>query len=404
MRDFVALQEFVPQEKEHDGRCIWCAARGPKNRAHIISRRLTNAATNGVVLRFSVCRDCNSKCGKIEEWVLRRTPLSWVRLMVNLAANADSDTRAVPSYFYTDTLRQWVVFDLDAKHTRYAVPTQLLLGANVEPCLISESPPIKHDKEMRAIQDAVGCSSFRTDVRPTLPADFAPRFLLQGDSVTLVVRSPDQAGTAKEEVRGIMDVPNSRRRVQLKHKGEERWHFQWSRPNWARFCAKTAYEALCLFEGADRCLDPAYETVRTFVLGGVSGAGKEMVFDQHGLLPNSSVPLPVQIDLTRGQYAPRCAQLVQLRPEPCMHSVLLYELSGWVVASVSFSGFEPSTLILAGPDAHLDDMYILVYDDREQEYSCSKLAYDRTRPVIPLSVPSAVLRALASTYRLGALD
>ncbi len=83
-----------------------------------------------------------------------------------------------------------------------------------------------------------------------------------------------------------------------------------------------------------------------------------------------------------------------------MHIVTLYEIRGWVIASVVFAGFPPSVLILGGPDEHLHDLYELIYNDQEAVFDFVCLAYDQAKPVIPMPVPGDRFSDLAETYRL----
>jgi hypothetical protein len=67
-----------------------------------------------------------------------------------------------------------------------------------------------------------------------------------------------------------------------------------------------------------------------------------------------------------------------------MHAVALYEIGGWICSSISIAGFPPSFLVLAGPDAHLDDFYIAIYDDEEDEFHYLKLPNDCQSPLVAL--------------------
>src|SRR5258708_7138447 len=124
--DFVAFQQFRPVERPAPEGCIWCGKKRSTNRAHIISRKLITGAHNTPTLRFSVCESCNSVCGRLEEWVLRFTPLSWLRLMHYVGANCKGTSRHVPSYFFSELLQELVVFFLDANTRTHVVSTQLI--------------------------------------------------------------------------------------------------------------------------------------------------------------------------------------------------------------------------------------------------------------------------------------
>ncbi len=397
---YIAVQEFIPEEHEAADRCIWCGRRASKNRAHIISRKLSVRAQRCPVLRFSVCQDCNSACGRVEEWVLRYTPLSWIRFMRYLDSNRASNTRTVPSCFFDSSLNQWIIFHLDPVREEYAIPPQLFVSDRDEIFMLTQSDQRMHENELCRVLTAVRQGTFAVDERPTLPEGFAPRLMLQQEHVVLVCRRRE---TMKVVVRALASRGPDKtlaHRIRLKNSGQRRHHFKWSPVNWARFCAKTAYETLCLFEGSSTCLLPPYRRVRDFVRSGECSEGRELVFDEKGPMRDVDVPLPVCLDLTIGQNAPRPLVVMTGCCDAAMHSVLLQETSGWVVSSVSFAGFPPSVIVLAGPNAHLNDLYELIYDDEEEAYHFVRLAYDQTKPIIPLPLSGELVENMRATYRL----
>ena len=69
-------KEIYPSELKLNKECIWCKKNNKKNRAHIISKKITLNVHNAPVLKFGVCESCNSICGKLEEWILSRTQLN----------------------------------------------------------------------------------------------------------------------------------------------------------------------------------------------------------------------------------------------------------------------------------------------------------------------------------------
>jgi hypothetical protein len=204
-----------------------------------------------------------------------------------------------------------------------------------------------------------------------------------------------------ETVRNTRPREAFRCRTRPRSSGRDRQHFKWPKENWIKFCAKIAYETLCLFEGSERCLQTEFERVRSFVLSGVSEHYREIVFDEHGPLGRQDVPNTlVGVDLTCGQECPRDFLALSTRVDLGMHSVVLYEIDGWVYSSISISGFPATSLVLGGPDAHLSDLYILVYDDQIDEFDTVCLAHDPSQPVIPLPLRGHMSEALARTYKL----
>ena len=397
---FIALQQFVPQERKPCANCIWCGQVSPANRAHIISRKLTTGARNTPTLRFNICKACNSTCGRLEEWILRFTPLSWVRMMLYLLPGSEATTRYVPSYFFSAILNDWVVFHLEGKTRSYVVSSQLILSPEFSANLLTAAPQELHEQLLSRMIAALRDKSYNIDVRGSLPVDFSPRLLLDNERVLLIARTDAESQRFTEHAAQLDTLPRNAQRLRLENTGREQHHFQWSKTNWARFCAKTALETLCLFEGGEKCLRPAFRLVREFVLRETQKKGREIVFTEKGPRFAQDVPKPVFIDLTPGQSAPQPIAALLPHGEPGMHIVTLYEVRGWVMASLVFGGFPPSVLILGGPDEHLADLYQLIYDDEEAIFDFICLAYDQTKPAFPMPVPGDSFSDLAETYGL----
>jgi hypothetical protein len=398
--NYIAFQEYIPIEQQSGNRCIWCGNVSKKNRAHIIAKKLTTQAIQAPVLRATVCQNCNSVCGKLEAWILRKTPLSWIRFMSYLDSSKTSKSSNSLSYCYSESFREWIVFYLGTYG--YVIPPQLLLRKS-SATLISGSETFSEvEEERKLLFELLQKRQYDFDVRASLPLDFTARLVRYTSHTTAVCRCQaefeDCIGTPN--VSKYEDLGGEKRR--LENTGNERIHFMWSRAKWAQFCAKSAYEALCLFEGAAVCLQPAYQETRKFVLKQNETSGREILFSKHGPLSKNDVPQPVGLDLTLGQNAPGIAALVS-GVDPLMHSILLYEIDGWVAATVSFAGFPPSVLILAGPNAHLNDLYHLIYDNKEHSYHFLRLAFDQTRPIIQLPFGGHSIDQLAKTYRLNCI-
>lgn len=396
--NFLAFQEFEPRERRASPKCVWCGASARTNRAHIVSRKLSAGARNAPTLRFSVCEGCNSRCGALEQWVLRFTPLCWVRFMLYPASRGT--TRDVPSYFFSGALNEWVVFHLDAASHSYAVATQLLLSSKSSPTLLTQDAPASHSLLHKRIMASIREKAFKTNIHESLPASFSPRFLLEGERILLVSRTTHEAQAFIQHVSGMEWRARAASRMCLENTGRKQLHFRWSKANWARFCAKMAFEALCLFEGGEKCLRPGFAVVRDFVTRREIQFGREVVFDEKGPCSGRDVPTPVFLDLTVSQTAPQPIAAVLPHAEAGMHVVNLYEIRGWVLASVVVAGFPPSVLVLGGPDEHLDDYYQMIYDEQECSYKFTRLAYDRSKPIVPMAVPGDLFSELAETYGL----
>lgn len=395
---FVAFQQYDPVEHPAPEGCIWCGKRNPTNRSHIVSRKLAPGANRTPTLHVSVCTSCNSACGKLEEWVLRYTPLSWLRFMLYLGSSGTSDR--IPSYFFSESMQDWVVFHFDGSSRSYVIVTQLLNPFESTPTLLTPLPREQHNSLLREIASSVASTSYLVDVRPSLPEGFSPRFLLDKNQVILVARTEVEASRAASSLTDLDWRTGTAEYARLGNSGRERHHFRWSKENWARFCAKAALEALCLFEGGTKCLSPAFRTVRRFVIDGSLAHGREIRFDQNGPVDGANVPVISSLDLTNGQNAPQPITAVVPHCDAGVHAILVYEAQGWVLASVVFAGFPAAVLVLGGPDEHLADFYQLIYDDQEGSFDFVRLAYDQERPFIPLRMSGDMVDKIAETYGL----
>ncbi|MDD5706859.1 MAG: hypothetical protein PHR35_13125 [Kiritimatiellae bacterium] len=297
-------------------------------------------------------------------------------------------------------MNEWVVFHLDGASHSYAVATQLLLSPESNHTLLTEEAPESYPLLSSRIVAALRNKAFRTEIRESLPAGFSPRFLLEGEHILLVARTTSEAEASIEHASGVDWATPTATHICLKNTGREQHHFRWSRVNWARFCAKTAFEALCLFEGGEKCLRPGFALVRDFVTGGEIQSGREVVFDEKGPRSARDVPTPVFLDLTVRQAAPQPIAAVLPHAEAGMHVVNLYEVRGWVLASVVVAGFPPSVLVLGGPDEHLGDFYQMIYDYQKCTFEFARLAYDRSKPIVPMAIPGDSFSDIAETYRL----
>lgn len=398
MSDFLAFQEFTPTEEIAGGPCIWCGLDMLKNRAHIISKKLVSTGSNTPILSGSVCEKCNSACGRVEQWILRNTPLAWIRHFLYTSANRDAQVPRTPAYYYASNLREWVVYHLDSANRRYCVPTQLLLNETGLLQLITNEPPAAQTCVTNSLLDKLKAGKLLKDIKPTLPTDFSPRLIVDDEEVILIAKcEADCRSFCRAAQQSLSQA--SAKRTRLGNTGEERQHFRWSKDNWVKFCAKVCYETLCLFEGRERCLRPCFAQLRQYVLSGPSKKSREILFNEHGPIRDKDIPDLVHADLSVGQNCPEYFPAILSHADRGMHSIMIYESEGWICASVSFAGFPPSALILGGPDEHLQDVYSVVYDEHENKFLYTRLAFDRTKPIIPMAI-AGNLSALAKTNKL----
>jgi len=397
MTEYVAFQQFTPKEYQSEKRCIWCGQEKLHNKAHIISRKLTLTSHQSAILRYSVCQSCNSECGQLENWILRNSPLGWTRFFHYLSSNKESDSSAIPSYFYAEDQHEWLVYRLEGKSTK-VIDSQLILKKDGQLMLFIEEP----ESQLDTIRSHIRIGTYILDIRPSLPEDFSPRALVNQEQVIVIARTKEEIVLFVDVIRNKNWGEKSKNRVQLKSTQRNRQHFKWSRENWVKFCAKISYETLCLFEGSEYCLKSEFERVRSFVLAGVSSHCREIVFNEHGPMGSRDTPNTQGcIDLTQGQNCPKDFFALLPHVSQGMHEVILYEIDGWVCSSVSISGFPACCMVFGGPDTHLKDLYMLVYDNQTDEFDTVCLAYDRYRPVIPLPIRGKMREALVRTYKLG---
>jgi hypothetical protein len=302
--------------------------------------------------------------------------------------------------FYSELLSDWVVFHLDAASQSYVIPTQVIRLTSDDPELLTQKPLAKHKSELEMINAAVSSGAFMTDIRTTLPEGFSPRLLFDQEKVIFIAQNENDARLSFDGLTKLQMLASDSKISELGNSGGEQYHFRWSRANWTRFCAKSAFEALCLFEGADKCLSPTFETVRNFVINGPLQSGREMVFNKNGPLREQDVPIVNLVDLTVAQNAPETIDAIVPGAEAGMHVIIVYEINGWILAGVVFAGFPPTILVLGGPGEHLADIYQLIYDDKEAGYDFVKLAYDKSKPIIPLNIPGARFNVIAESYHL----
>lgn len=400
MRDFLAFQEFKPVEARYGNQCIWCLKDNPKDRSHIISRKLAvrNHITN--LLRGSVCANCNRKFSQLELWILRNTPLGWIRLYFYHDSNRFSNTNCIFSYFYTNEFQDWIVFTIEGtKETRHIV-CQLILKKN-KLKFISEYDPDTASLYYNRISDDIQNNDFVEDIEKDLPEDFSPRAIIDNDRIIVIAKDADGSLEFKKHIQDAkFGVPATTDHVKPTDDGRTFQHFRWSKSNWVRFCAKIAFESLCLFEGAELCLRSEFDQVRSYAISSISKQDRKLIFNEHGPVRGSDTPMPVFVDLSNGQNCPQNLNAPLIQSGAGMHTIAVYEINGWTCASISISGFPPSFLVMGGPEVHLRDFYISQYDVEEDEFHYLKLAYDKSTPVIPIQIEGGQVDEIAKTYNL----
>jgi hypothetical protein len=304
----------------------------------------------------------------------------------------------VPSYFYANNLGEWLVYHIETGG-RKIIPSQVLLLRDGSIKLFSQKLQNTHESEAEAIVTSLRNRRFRADINIKLPADFCPRALFEKGTVVVIARTDKDCKLfLKELLTQKFDI-TSGNLFHLGGSAQDRQHFRWSRINWLKFCAKISYETLCLFEGPRRCLEPEFEMIRNYVLQGPSQKSRELVFTNHGPFSASDTPTFVNADLSVEQKYPSLPAMLG-HVEAGMHNIIIHECEGWVCSSVAIAGFPPCFLVMGGPNAHLADLYQMLYDEENDRFHFLRLAYDQTRPVIPLQVEGDIKETIARTYKL----
>jgi len=253
------------------------------------------------------------------------------------------------------------------------------------------------------IFDSIRTNDFVEYVERSLPPDFSPRAIINDDKVIVIAKDAKGLFEVKKCIEGAKSEPSTASHIRFTDDGRNFQHFRWSKSNWIRFCAKIAFESLCLFKGAEFCLRSEFDQARSYAMSSISKQGRSIIFDEHGPVTENDTPMPVFVDLSKGQDCPTNLNAPLSHSEPAMHTVDIYEINGWICASISISGFPPSFLILGGPELHLRDFYTVLYDDEEDEFHYLKLAYDETLPVIPIQIKGGQMDELAKTYNLRSI-
>ena len=399
MGDFLAFQEFKPLETDHENRCIWCRTDYPKNRAHIVSKKLTVRDHTANLLRDSVCEKCNREFGRLECWILRNTPLVWIRLYFYHTSNRLSNTNSILSYFYANEFKDWIVFTIEGtKETRHVV-CQLILKKN-KLTFISEYDPDTASLHYNRIFNNIQNNDFVEDIERDLPGDFSPRAIIDDDRIIVIAKDASGLLEFKKHVQDAKSGVPAAAHVKPTDDGGNYQHFKWSKSNWVRFCAKIAFESLCLFEGAELCLRSEFDQVRSYAMSSVSKHSRNLIFNEHGPIRESDTPMPIFVDLSKGQNCPENLSAPLIQSGLGMHTIAVYEINGWICASISISGFPPSFLVLGGPEVHLNDFYIAQYDYEEDEFHYLELAHDETTAVIPIQINGDKFDEIAKTYKL----
>jgi hypothetical protein len=93
-------------------------------------------------------------------------------MMLYAESGADRQSR-LPSYFFSETIGEWVIFRLDAASHSHLIPTQLIITRKKQLTLLTQEPENKRKKIAYDILAIIHTMTFERDIRPSLPTDFA---------------------------------------------------------------------------------------------------------------------------------------------------------------------------------------------------------------------------------------
>lgn len=362
-------KEIYPSELKLNKECIWCKKNNKKNRAHIISKKLTLNVHNAPVLKFGVCESCNSICGKLEEWILSRTPLNWIKLMLYVGGSSKAKSKS-PAYYFSSVINEWIVFSIYADKERrnyHHTAIQFIIPNNDKNAyLASSNLMINVSETIDFFKQSIRNKTYRIDNNKSLPKTFSPRLILDNNNVILIIKDKSEIGIVESFIKDITnDVQMNNGKLLKLNPTDSRIHYKWSTINWTKFCAKSAFEALYLFKGSDLCLKDSFNNLREFVLSPLEKAKIDVVFNNKGPTDYRFLN-PIHVDLTNASPSTIPALIPDTKNG--QHEVVLYEVNGWLVATVVFTGFPPVVLVLASDIEKLDLVYKMYYDYKEEKY------------------------------------
>ena len=362
-------KEIYPSELKLNKECIWCKKNNKKNRAHIISKKLTLNVHNAPVLKFGVCESCNSICGKLEEWILSRTPLNWIKLMLYVGGGSEATSKS-PAYYFSSVINEWIVFSIYVdKETRnyHHVATQFIIPNNDKNAFLTSFDLMTNVSEtIDLFKQSIKNKTYKVDNNKSLPKTFSPRLILDNNNVILIIKDKNEIDIVESFIKDIKNDSQMKNGKILKlNPRDSRIHYKWSTINWTKFCAKSAFEALYLFKGSDLCLKATFNNLREFVLSPLEKAKIDVVFNNKRPTDYRFLT-PIHVDLTNNSPSTIPALIPDTKNG--QHEVILYEVNGWLVATVLFTGFPPVVLVLASDIEKLDLVYKMYYDYKEEKY------------------------------------
>lgn len=395
MREFIAFQKYVPAEIQNNKKCIWCGSEYKRNKAHIVTKKLSHTSNVMPILKYNICKKCNTKCGYIEEWILKNTPLSWIRLFIYTDSNRGATTENIPSYFFDIRKMEWLIYHLKA--SKKIIDDQLIKTKEGRYRYYTQNA----DRTLyKNILSKIDLEKIKYDIKPELPEDFSPRAILSKGFAVIIVKSKSDLTFFMQDIERIYDSTKYEEDLYQTNPEENIQHFKWSSANWTKFSGKIAFESLCLFEGPLKCLDSSFDRLKEYVLSGVSKDIKEIIFDNNGPMSSNDIPNFINVDLSLSQSFPKPFTGMLSHAELGMHVISIFEIEGWICSSVSIAGLPPVFLVLSGPNTHLDDYYIMIYDNDENEFTFMHLADNQYEPLIPIRIDGRMNERIKSTYKL----
>jgi hypothetical protein len=349
--------------------CIWCKEQKSKNKGHIFSKRLikTNNANN--VLKDSVCESCNSFFGKtIEDWFLKYSPLGvWTQQYFQPDVIQLKSLKYVPNLFWSDTYKEWILFNHD--DVPDIIGTQLILNTAEELLLIYNDVSGELTREgLRPIEDKFYQSAienkFTKYITDKLPYNFNPRLFLFKNEFILVAISESDGEKLLKKVNQKQDINKQKEesftRTSFKSLDRLTINYYWSIQRYMKWCAKLAFEFLCLYKDASFCLRKEFNDFRIQILKNNKYDKHIIPFEEKKGLRVNRLTAPGWLSYVNYKKSIKGFPLIGTE-RPHRHKIFIYESDGYLLATVQLFNIEPCQLVIA-KSISLQEIYYTEYD------------------------------------------
>jgi len=264
------IKTFIPREINTSGKCIWCEAPGPYNKAHIIPHSLIAENNANNYLKKSVCKKCNSFFGDFEQWLIKYSVLNVYKFDKWRKVQKQTTIETLPTLIYNVELHEWLI--IHSKSSAFPI-CQLILTSRGTLALFNEF----HSKDLAAINQAIKTNVFVTDIKRELPDNFSPRAIVSKNRVIVIARNENDikkfitevdtnSSYNEEEPVGNGYSKSVFDKDALKSVDQLQLFFKWSKTIWSIYATKIGYEFLALLYGSDFVLGDQFVDLRRWIL------------------------------------------------------------------------------------------------------------------------------------------